>query len=262
MHASPRVLIEHNVIRGGSWPVRGLDGELRYNLVLDNGGHGYVSAPADGARIDHNIFVETRYQYPYRDEQIFLLYNSRGVKVWANTFDGGGNALAWRDAVIHVAFGSILGSLRANVFTNDSDGSPLLATPAYDPTPTQIDRLAYADYNDVWNPLAPNRPLYGLGVVGRRLGQPGFGGHDLGGANGQANPRFAGHLHLPYPVDEAAVWNGQLTVLDVLRRYRATYTPGPGSPLTDAGDPQDGPGADIGAIGSGMTDPDDRFAMP
>ena len=37
------------------------------------------------------------------------------------------------------------------------------------------------------------------------------------------------------------------------------YAPRPGSPVIDTGDPQDGSGADIGAIGAGATNPADRF---
>jgi hypothetical protein len=37
------------------------------------------------------------------------------------------------------------------------------------------------------------------------------------------------------------------------------YAPAAGSPLTDKGDPADGAGTDIGAIGSGAGDPADQF---
>jgi hypothetical protein len=40
-------------------------------------------------------------------------------------------------------------------------------------------------------------------------------------------------------------------VSQILARFREIYTPAEGSPLTDAGDPADGAGTDIGPISVG-----------
>ncbi|HTS31427.1 MAG TPA: Ig-like domain-containing protein, partial [Bryobacteraceae bacterium] len=48
-------------------------------------------------------------------------------------------------------------------------------------------------------------------------------------------------------------------VSDVLATYRAMYTPAAGSPLIHAGDPQDGSGGNIGAIGNGESA--DQFGL-
>src|SRR5438874_11988188 len=50
------VIAEHNVIVGSSWPVRGVGGEFRYNLVLE-GGHQWLWADHDGANVHHNVFI-------------------------------------------------------------------------------------------------------------------------------------------------------------------------------------------------------------
>jgi hypothetical protein len=39
------------------------------------------------------------------------------------------------------------------------------------------------------------------------------------------------------------------------------YGPAAGSPLIDAGDSADGVGTDVGAIGSGVRDPNDLFGL-
>ena len=45
----------------------------------------------------------------------------------------------------------------------------------------------------------------------------------------------------------------------ILARYRAAYSPAKGSPLIGAGDPADGDGSFIGAVGAGKDPPNDRF---
>src|SRR5262249_59292895 len=43
--SSDHELIEHNVIRGGSWPVQTVGGEFRYNLVINSGHTFWRRAP-------------------------------------------------------------------------------------------------------------------------------------------------------------------------------------------------------------------------
>src|SRR5262249_16311263 len=52
--------------------------------------------------------------------------------------------------------------------------------------------------------------------------------------------------------DEGRVWLRQMGVSQVLSHYRSLYAPRAGSPVIDAGDPADGPGIDIGAVGGGV----------
>ena len=52
---------------------------------------------------------------------------------------------------------------------------------------------------------------------------------------------------------------GDELVLNTNAYYRSVYAPGAGSPLIDAGDPADGAGNDVGAVGAGEDDAADLF---
>lgn len=80
------------------------------------------------------------------------------------------------------------------------------------------------------------------------------GAHDLTG-----DPQFAKGQLIPYPVDEEAVWKGKYGVSQVLAMYRQRYSPAAGSKLIGGGDPADGKGAFIGAIGPGEDMKSDLF---
>ena len=51
----------------------------------------------------------------------------------------------------------------------------------------------------------------------------------------------------------------KVTVSQILAHYRRAYTPAEGSPLINAGDPADGRGSYIGAVGAGKSPPQDHF---
>ena len=72
---------------------------------------------------------------------------------------------------------------------------------------------------------------------------------------------FAGPIPRTFPFEEADLASGKATPCQVLAFYRKVYAPGPGSPLIDHGDPADGAGTDIGAVGAGMPDAADLFGM-
>ena len=65
-------------------------------------------------------------------------------------------------------------------------------------------------------------------------------------------------------LDESAIWQrGMTTGAPSVALYRTRYTPGAGSPLIDAGDPAGGAGNDIGAVGAGAANSNDKFgALP
>jgi hypothetical protein len=50
------IVSEHNFLRGGSWFIQSLVGELRYNVVYGYG-HTWVRTTVSGASIHHNLFV-------------------------------------------------------------------------------------------------------------------------------------------------------------------------------------------------------------
>src|SRR6185436_14722049 len=130
-------------------------------------------------------------------------------------------------------------------------GGPALSGALGESTNPPLQRLRYSDYNAFYSPAAPNQTNYGLGVVGLAPGAAGYGMHDLGGFNGHMNPRFVQPTAIPFPFRPDDIWNRTKKVSDVLGAYRAMYSPAAGSPLIAAGDPQDGVGGNIGAVGNG-----------
>jgi hypothetical protein len=99
-------------------------------------------------------------------------------------------------------------------------------------------RVTSADYNGWYNPLAAGSARYLPGIA---QGTP--GAHDV-----QADPKITGKPEIPFAVPQGCVWLGTYTTGQVLARYRHLYLPA-GSPLRGAGDPADGRGTVIGAIG-------------
>ncbi len=85
-------LAEHNVIRSSSWPVRGMGGELRYNLIDASGNSDQVlQGPMSNANIHHNIFSFTVSQTLYSPGAgLRLIYNVDNVQFHNNVMDGGG----------------------------------------------------------------------------------------------------------------------------------------------------------------------------
>jgi fibronectin type III domain protein len=166
--------------------------------------------------------------------------------------DGGGTFMTFYGSPISVESGSFIGSFRNNVLYNfATQTGPVLAGSIGESTNPPLQRLRYADYNDFFNPDASDQTNYGLGVVGIAPGASGYGMHDAGGFNGHADPKFVQPTTIPFPFAPQDIWTRTKTVSDVLSAYRAMYTPAAGSPLTGTGDPQDGIGGNMGAVGNG-----------
>jgi hypothetical protein len=210
------------VIAGSSWPVRGVAGEFRYNLVVD-AGHEWLWADHDDAHVHHNLFVGGDNDVG----GIYVLYAPKNVRLENNTFDGlGGRQLSTATTLTD---GTV--SLTSNLFVNLPKTAVTVGTSA----------LA-ADYNLFWN-SAP--PAYSDGRT-----PP----HDM-----RSDPLLSDPPTVAIDVDEALVWTRALAVPEILARYRARYAPKSGSPAIDAGDPAAGAGNDIGAIGGGAAHPLDQF---
>jgi len=248
-------LAEHNVIRSSSWPIRGMGGELRYNLIDASGNSDQVfQAPMSNTNIHHNIFTFTVSQTLYGPGTgISLIYNVDNVQFHNNVMDGGGTFMEFYGPPVTVTSGAFIGSLRNNVFYNFASqvNSPVLSGALDESTNPPLARLRYSDYNDFFNPDAVNQTNYGLGVIGQTPGAAGYGMHDLGGFNGHVNPKFTQPTALPFPFLPQDIWSRTKKVSEVLATYRAMYSPAAGSPLIGAGDPQDGAGGNIGAVGNG-----------
>src|SRR5579872_2546729 len=236
-------LVEHNVIRSSSWPVRGMGGELRYNLIDASGNSDQIiQGPMPNTNMHHNVITFTVSQTFYSPGTgLRVMYNADNVQFNNNTMDGGGTFMNFSGSPVTVLSGAFIGSLRNNVFYNfeSSADMPTLTGDFGESTNPPLQRLRYADYNDFYNPDAPNQTNYGLGVVGKAPGSGGYGLHDLGGFNGHMNPKFTAPTALPFPFAPQDIWARTKTVSDVLATYRTMYTPAPGSPLIGAGDPQD-----------------------
>jgi hypothetical protein len=267
------LVIEHNVIRHGQWVVRGLSGEFRYNLVLDADGHQFIVGPAGGTHIHHNIFARYCTVDPNLNSSIAVIYKGDDIQIYNNTFDGGGKSMArpWHVPAIEVGPEGRLASLRNNAFYNHptsfSNGTatvrPGFGEKKTSPGPA---RLGYADYNLFFNPEAREKHNYALSVADKteRI-DDGFAKHDvpLGGEkNAQAEPKFTGPIPREFPFTDDDIRTRRVTVARILAHYRAAYSPAESSPLIGAGDPADGPGSYIGAIGEGKSSPADHFGRP
>jgi hypothetical protein len=190
---------------------------------------------------------------------IWIYGNQTGIKIYNNSFVGSIDFPA-----ISVSNGSMVASMRNNLFYGFTTPARLGIVDRYMQTNSEETdsnpRLLYADYNCFYNPGSKGPNNYGAGLVSAHTeGASGWAGHDLGGVNGQADPGLTGGSALAFTVDESAVWGRTYKLSQVLADMRTKFSPGTGSPVIDAGDPADGAGVDIGAVGGGLNDPADLF---
>ena len=82
--SSDNEVIEHNVIRGGSWPVQAAGGEFRYNLVIDSG-HMFWRSARNNVRIHHNVFANASGPNTGYDAGIATFSGETGLRVYNNT---------------------------------------------------------------------------------------------------------------------------------------------------------------------------------
>jgi hypothetical protein len=264
---------EHNVIRDGEWIVRFVDGEFRYNVITDIIDHDLMQNGSAG-RIHHNLFLagrsDSRPGAMYG--HIAVIYPPKqpgdGIEIFNNVFDGGG----WMDVpAIEVASGAFVKSLRNNVFCNFahkdrySKGSQGMIRAGWnDEAPDKkAPRLGYADYNLFHNPKTKTPRNYLLSVADKvERKDAGFGRNDVprdGKVDEQADPKFQGPTPDKFPFADDDIKSGKVTVSKMLAFYRSAYSPADGSSLIGAGDPTDGEGTNIGAIGSGKASAADHF---
>ncbi len=268
-------VIEHNVFIGLNWLVE-MDGggELRYNLFIDNIERGWVLVWADAdAKVHHNIAVSTRDNQSQPLGGIVVEQGAAGslptTEIYNNTLDLGGTCTPSLEAGVMLKGDSMLGSLRSNALVDVREvgwTTPPGLVRAYD---TQGgDHIMYADYNLFWTPDSPVKVNYAVTVPGKtERTSAGFALNDVpkgGAVDAQVDPMFAGvagvgKVPRTFPFDEKDLVTGKLTVCQILAYYRQIYTPGAGSPLIDSGDPADGAGNDVGAVGAGTPNDLDLF---
>jgi hypothetical protein len=272
--AGAGIVVEHNVIRGSSWPIQNVTGEFRYNLIYGYG-HTWLRSGDDGASIHHNVFAPEEGGGEL-DQGIWFYSGETGIQIYNNTFDGGGNSVSNNGAggefpfagpIVELSNDSKVASLRNNLMTStrNFENSNGTAHVIGDPG-----TFGSADYNAFYSPENSTRDNYDIAGMTESV-TPGFAVHDVSGSGGigvkdaqLAHTPFAASRIYPYAtlVDEAAVWARTQTVSSILAAFRAHYMPASGSPVIDAGDPSDndsqGRRADIGAIDSNGHDLD-RF---
>lgn len=271
-----QVIGEHNVIRDGEWIVRFVEGEFRYNLISDIIDHDLMQTGSYG-RIHHNLFLagDPGHWSGSQAACIFVVYPPKvpgdAIEVFNNVFDGG-NRLDVPG--IEVCPGGAVKSVRNNVFFNFAHKEKYFKRPqaairmSWNEAPDEEKpaRLAYADYNLFYNPAAKTPRNYLLSVAGKAERKDGgFGLNDIprgGKIDEQADPKFRGPIPKKFPFADEDIKVRKVGVSKILAFYRDAYAPAADSPLIGAGDPADGPGSYIGAVGSGAKSPNDFFGRP
>lgn len=266
------VTVEHNVMRDGNWLVDVLGGaEIRYNLFGDSHDRPWlILEEEDGVQlIHHNVFMRNDPTTHVAGIWVLRPQSSSPAEIYNNTFYGGGKCWSQALSALSVYPGGFLDSLRSNAFLDFpiNFGAQTAILRGTDEPVEPIDpppaRLGYADYNLFWNPEAAARDNYGLSVTGKQERvDPGFALNDTpvgGKINDQVDPLLAGEGMIPvqFPYSDDDIKAGTVTVCQILAFYRTLFAPVTGSPLIGAGDPADGAGNNIGAIGG----PDDNFGM-
>jgi hypothetical protein len=216
----PGLVIEHNVIEGSSWNVRGLAGEFRYNLVTGGGTEGFVWTQTAGPpNIHHNVF----WGASVTRGAVFQIYGVKGTLIRNNTFDmvnkvgepitlTSGSATFSSNLVMH----HVTPSVQVGTATVTADYNAWFD-------------MAGAHYSDSRNPM-----------------------HDMTG-----NPGITGPPNFN-PFSWEAVWNRTKTVSQILADFRTYYMPS--AVVIDMGETTTyGAGNDIGAVGAGVPNANDRF---
>lgn len=244
----------YNVVNTARWMLRFISGEVHHNLLVNLAGESFVQI--GDATIHDNIFAHyykapgvisypaASFIYAYQPTDNFEVYN--------NVFDARGDQDETAIVIAGLTVGAqgFISSLRNNVFyglgVGDYIVGPLLGESWGSPV------LGYADYN-LFHAFRDGVANYAVTVPGLAVRQdPGFGFFDVWAGDGvvdeKADPMFQG------PLPDAFYFNDyeddivarRVTVSDILSYYWTIYTPAEGSPLIGAGDPQDGPGTNIG----------------
>ncbi|MFO0970127.1 MAG: hypothetical protein U0793_31640 [Gemmataceae bacterium] len=263
------VIGEHNVIRDGEWIVRFVEGEFRYNVISDIIDHDLMQNGSIG-RIHHNLFLAgaSDSRQGSMSACIAVIYPPKnpgeGIEIFNNVFDGGGRLDV---PAIEVAPKAFVKSVRNNVFYNFKHAEKYFKRPQAmirmswndEPLEEKPARLGYADHNLFFSLGAKRNYL--LSVAGKtERKDAGFALNDVprgGKIDEQADPRFKGPIPKAFPFSDAEIKARKVGVSKMLQFYRAAYTPAEGSPLIGAGDPADGAGAVIGAVGG--PESSDRF---
>jgi hypothetical protein len=214
----------HNVIAGGSWPVRMVGGEFAYNLILMGTEEGALwLGPSTAVNVHHNVIAGgCNAQARWCIGQIY----GGAAQVRNNTIDARNLATG--------------GTNPGTAITADSRGTMTATSNAIvriKPTgkPVSAPASLSADYNLFYD--AGSAPYYSDSRAPA---------HDV--AN---DPRLTNPASYQYHDVLRDVWQRRTSVSQILADYRDRYTPLPGSPALGGGDASTwGSGNAIGAIGA------------
>ena len=173
------LVVEHNVLRGGSGVVGTFSGgELRYNLLGDPASGSWVVIGSDAAaQVHHNVFIRnTTSSQKVAGVDVIPPATNPTSSVYNNTMDGGGTCYGTTSRAIAVDENAFLPSLRNNAIfgfpSDDGAANTALVGPGRtvagalgmkgDPGPA---RLGYADFNLFYNLKAATMDNYGLSEV-------------------------------------------------------------------------------------------------
>ncbi len=161
--SSDHALVEHNVIKDGSWPVQSVGGEFRYNLLI-NSGHNFWRSAADNTQIHHNLFVHANSLNTEYDGGIEAYTGETGLNIYNNTFDVGGSVGSFNAPGLRIDGHSRVQSLRNNLFTSFTEVSAMFDDAFISTVDSTVSapRVGSADYNAFFNPLAPNTAIRSL----------------------------------------------------------------------------------------------------
>jgi hypothetical protein len=240
----PESQVSDNIFEGGSWVSKSMGGTITGNVfisqVVPAGGnvndctHEHICGLHPKARLERNIFIGNSYS------AIMSIgaANGDGALIRNNTIDMRGKGSGYTAHLTKPKPQGIV--LRNNLFLrcqgiNDEEKTP--------------DAIVFSDYNLF---VAAKSRHQGVVMTARKPGDEGAEKHSVDVADPAGvcvDPEF-GH---PFPYSAEQMLSGAASVAEVLQRYRAAYAPKPGSPLIDAGSPEDAADAadghcDIGAV--------------
>lgn len=233
------------VFSGGAWVSKALGGTISGCVFIsqpvpegasqNDYTHEHICGVHPQARIERNILVGRSYAAVMSIGR----HNGEGALIRNNTIDmrngkGSGH-------MFHLTEPKAKGLvLRNNLFMrcvgiHDEEKTP--------------DAIASTDYN-----LFAAAPVRHKGVVmsARKPGEAGYDGASRS-AESIAGVCVDADFGYPFPYRMEQMLDGSITLTAVLQRYRSAYAPKPGSPLIDAGSPEDAKDVadgrcDIGAV--------------
>lgn len=242
---APGSKVSDSIFDGGTWTSHAMGGVIVGNVfiskVVPAGGninsftHEHIGGIHPNARIERNILIGRSYAALMSASR----FNGDGALIRNNTIDmRDGQSVGY---MFHLTEPKAKGLvLRNNLFMRcigilDEEKTP--------------DAIASTDYNCF---AAVAVRYKGVVMTGKKPGDDGFDRHALEAAavgSVCVDPDFG----YPFPYKAEQLLDGSVTVATALQRYRTAYAPKAGSPLIDAGSPEDAKDAadgccDIGAV--------------